>query len=182
MAKQNKPQIVHCRYTKCCNLHDSNELLKDDAYCGGNGKYYHHDCYYMLQTTNKIRDLFLKEINPLLTSAQIGQLVSIIQNIVYKKGVNIDMVLFALEYMIKNKPGALKFPAGLYYVIQNKDINDAWIKVQESKKIQELKDIMKKEINKNDVGEIGEWTIEDTATSSSFRPKNNSRFSRVIGA
>ena len=73
-AKSQKPKMVHCRYKNCSKIHVSNELPKDDAYWGGNGKYYHPDCYHVMKTVTKIKDEFYKEINPLMTRSQISTL------------------------------------------------------------------------------------------------------------
>lgn len=180
MAKKEAPQIVRCRYPKCRNLHESNELLKNEAFWDGKGRYYHPDCYHIMQTTITIRDLFCQKVNRLLTGPQVGQLISTIHNLVFKKGLDIDYVLFAVEYMIKNKPGKLRFPAGLYYTVQDKEILNAWNKIKEAKIRQEMKEAFS-DINVDDVGEIGEWTIGEE-TPNTFKSNNNSRFSRVIGA
>ena len=138
MAK-NKEKLVHCRYPKCMKLHETTELNANDAVKGGKSSYYHPDCYHTMQTVNQIRDLFIKEINPLLTGQQIGMLVSTIHNIVFSKHVDIDYLKFAVEYFIKNKPGALKYPAGLHYVVQDKNVEAAWGKEQQRKIKNELK-------------------------------------------
>ena len=70
MGKAKAPKMVHCRYPKCMKLHESTELSKDDAVQGGKNSYYHPDCYHMMQTVNKIRDTFIKEIDPTLTGKQ----------------------------------------------------------------------------------------------------------------
>lgn len=138
MAKQ-KIKMVHCRYPKCMKLHESTELPKDEAYWDGKRGYYHPDCYHIMQTVNQIRDTFIKEINPLLTGQQVGMLVSTINNIVFSKGIDVDQLKFTVEYFIKNKPGALKYPAGLHYIIQDKDAAAAWKKEQDKKIKEELK-------------------------------------------
>lgn len=132
MGKQEK--MVHCRYPKCSKLHETTELRREDAVQGGNGKsYYHPDCYYTLQTVHKIRDLFVKEINPMMTGPQIGVLVSTINNMIFSKKIAVDYILFALEYFVKYKPGKLHQPFGLHHIVQDKDVVNAWKKLQEKK-------------------------------------------------
>lgn len=126
MAKQEK--MVRCRYPKCSKLHDSVELRREDAIEGGKGKYYHPDCYHTLQTVLKIRDLFVTEINPIMTGQQIGALVSTVNNMVFGKGIDVDYIWFALQYFIKYKPGKLHQPHGMHYIVQDRDVVTAWKK------------------------------------------------------
>ena len=147
MAKS-KVKMVHCRYPKCSMIHESTELKKDDAVQGGKQKnYYHPDCYHNMQTVNQIRDTFIKEINPAMTGKQIGVLVSTINNIIYSKGVDVDCLLFVMKWFIKYKPGALKFPQGLHYVIQDRDALAAWEKEKERKIKEEIREQQKAIIN-----------------------------------
>lgn len=139
MANKQQPKMVKCRYAKCNKLHESQELNREDAVQGGKGSYYHPDCYHMMQTINKIRDLFCKEINPLMTGQQIGLLVTTINNLVFGKNIDVDYVFFALQWFIKNKPGKLQHPFGLHYIIQNKDALNAWNKKKETEIKAELK-------------------------------------------
>ena len=128
MAKKQSEKLVHCRYPKCSKLHESTELKKEDAVKGGTNSYYHPDCYHTMQMVNKIRDLFYKEIDPMMTGKQIGQLVSIVNNMVFSKSIEVDMILFALQYFIKFKPGKLRYPGGIAYIVQDKDMLEAWQK------------------------------------------------------
>lgn len=132
---KNDAKIVHCRYSKCNKLHESTELKKEDAIQGGNSSkyYYHPDCYHTMSTVNEIRDTFIREINPLITKQQVGMLVGIINDIVFNKHFDVDELKFILNYFIKNKKGALKYPAGLHYAIQDKDAISAWKKIQDKK-------------------------------------------------
>lgn len=168
---------VHCRYPKCSKLHESNELNKKDAVQVGKNSYYHPDCYHMTKTIGEIKDLFVKEINPLMTGSQIGILVSTINNIVYSKKVDIDYLKFAVQYFIKYKPGSLKHPYGLHYIVQNAYVESAWKKEQERKLKAEIKsqltNIDKLEgINlTEDKGEIGGWIIPDNNEFTYVPPK-----------
>ena len=185
MAKKKTEKMVHCRYPKCNKLHESTELKKSEAVQGGSARnYYHPDCYHIMQTVNKIRDLFYKEINPMMTGQQIGQLVSIVNNMVFSKNIDVDYIAFALDYFIRYKPGALKYPGGISYIVQDRDVASAWEKEKERK----IRDDIKKEIEKkigevnlvDPVGEIGGWIIEETENK--FVENNKkSKFSRVLG-
>ena len=143
MSRKAAPKIVKCRYPKCNKLHETTEILKEDAIQHGKS-YYHADCLHIMLTVTEIRDLFYKNINQLMTGKQIGMLVATINNIVLEKGVDVDFLKFAVEYFIKYKPGKLQYPAGLYYVVQDKDVKNAWERWQERKLREEIKEAEEK--------------------------------------
>ena len=64
-----------------------------------------------------------------------------INNIVYERGIDAEYLEFGLRYYIKNKI-PLNYPGGLYYVIQNKDIEKEWnkLKIKQAKPSFEIKD------------------------------------------
>ena len=138
MAEQ-KGELVQCGYIKCNMLHKTKELTIEDSVMGGK-KYYHPDCYHMMQTINEIRDLFYHEIDPTMTGKQVGQLVSVINNMVYDKYIDVDKILFSLRYFIKYKPGKLRYPAGLAYIVQDKDVVSAWEREKQRKIKEEIKE------------------------------------------
>lgn len=176
MAKSNI-KIVHCRYPKCNKLHETTELKKEDAVQGGSkGNYYHPDCYHMMQTVNQIRDTFIKEVNSALTRQQIGALVSTIYNIVFTKGIDIDFIKFALDYFIKYKPGSLRQPYGLHYIIQNKDVISAWNKEKDRKIRKELKQ-QAAEMQDNDKEE----SIDFSESSFKYVPQKSHGFADIFG-
>jgi len=178
MAKQ-KVKMVQCRYPKCMKLHESTELPKDEAVQGGKQKYYYHpDCYHTMQTINQIKDQFYREINPNMTGKQIGQLVSIVNNIVFTKGNDVDFVKFALEYFIKYKPGALKYPGGMAYIVQDRDVLSAWEKLQAQKIREELRKEMDK-INDDDKGEI--IGFDSSNKKIEYKDNRKNKFSNVLG-
>lgn len=178
MAKQ-KVKMVQCRYPKCMKLHESTELPKDEAVQGGKQKYYYHpDCYHIMQTINQIKDQFYREINPNMTGKQIGQLVSIVNNIVFTKGNDVDFVKFALDYFIKYKPGALKYPGGMAYIVQDRDVLSAWEKLQAQKIREELRKEMDK-INNDDKGEI--IGFDSSNKKIEYKDNRKNKFSNVLG-
>lgn len=159
-------------------LHDSTELNKEDAVQGGSKNYYYHpDCFHTMKTINRVKDLFVKEINPALTAQQIGMLMSTVNNIVFTKGIDVDMVLFALEYFIRYKPGALRYPAGLHYIVQDKDVIDAWQKEKDRRLRQEIKAQMSNLVQE-DEGESGLNLGKNTVI---YKSNSKSRFSTVLG-
>ena len=127
--------IVSCKYSSC--LHETKELNKEDAVKSGNS-YYHSDCFKTKEDIKQIIDLFKNHINP---NPVYSQLQSVIKNIVFTKGLGSDFLLFGLKYYIEHKI-PLNYPQGLYYVIQNKNVVDAYNKekVKNIKKNVEITD------------------------------------------
>lgn len=179
MAKQTT-KLVHCRYPKCTKLHETTELNINDAVKGGSkNSYYHPDCWHTMQTVSKIRDTFVKEVNPMLTGPQIGQLVSIVNNMIFSKKIDVDYILFSLQWFIKYKPGALKFPGGISYIVQNRDVEAAWKKERERRIRAEMQSA---------VEQLGEMLNDDAEvdfgtpdSKLSYKPQNKSKFSSVLG-
>lgn len=114
-------KIVKCRFSGC--LHESKEIPIEEAVKVGKS-YYHKDCYKTKEDIALIMDLFLKKINP---NAVCSQLRKIINTIIYEKNYSSDYLLFCLNYYIENKI-TLNYPAGLYYVVQNKKAKEAYRK------------------------------------------------------
>ena len=168
----NKIKIVKCRYPKCSKLHESTDLPKDKAVAAGGSRYYHPDCYHIMQTVNKIRDLFIKNIDSTLTGKQIGTLVSTINNIIFDKKVDVEYLKFALEYFIKNKPGKLNYAPGLHYIIKDKDVINSWKKYNEQKIRQEFKEL------RNDDNE--EITELDLSNSFVYKPQSSKSFADIL--
>ena len=179
MAKKEK--MVHCRYPKCSKLHDTTELKESEAVKGGSRSYYHPDCYHIMQTINQIKDVFHRNINSAMTGQQIVQLVSIANNMVFSKGIEVDLILFALNYFIKYKPGKLKYPGGIAYIVQDKDVISAWEKEKQRKIREEIRE-QQKTIKIDD--EL-QFDLPDLSGSSDnttvYKPKNKSKFSSVLG-
>lgn len=113
--------IVKCKYSKC--LHDTRELDKDDAVKVGS-TYYHEDCLRTKEDIKQIIALFQQKVN---ANPVYSQLQSVINNIVFTKGLGSGLLLFGLKYYIDNKI-PLNYPQGLYYVVQNKEMINAFHK------------------------------------------------------
>lgn len=127
-----------------------------------------------MQTVNKIRDLFLEKIDPTLTKSQIGMLVSTIHNIIFEKKVDVDYLEFAIKYFIHNKPGALKHPAGLHYIIQDRDASAAWERLRKQKIREEIKE-QRKNILITD-----EFILDSPESSFTFKPQKPRSFEDIL--
>ena len=144
-----------CKYSHC--LHDNREIEKRKAIRVGNS-YYHSDCFKTKEDVKEIVNLFKAHIN---ANPVYAQLQSVINNIIFVKKVQSDFLLFGLRYYIEHKI-PLNYPQGLYYVIQNKDVANAYNKTKT------------KEIKKS--VEI----TEQTETEFKFVPTKNKGFSDII--
>ena len=144
-----------CKYSHC--LHDNREIEKRKAIRVGNS-YYHSDCFKTKEDIKEIVNLFKAHIN---ANPVYAQLQSVINNIIFVKKVQSDFLLFGLRYYIEHKI-PLNYPQGLYYVIQNKDVANAYNKTKT------------KEIKKSI--EI----TEQTETEFKFVPTKNKGFSDII--
>ena len=144
-----------CKYSHC--LHDNREIEKRKAIRVGNS-YYHSDCFKMKEDIKEIVNLFKAHIN---ANPVYAQLQSVINNIIFVKKIQSDFLLFGLRYYIEHKI-PLNYPQGLYYVIQNKDVTNAYNKTKA------------KEIKKS--VEI----TEQTETEFKFVPTKNKGFSDII--
>ena len=144
-----------CKYSHC--LHDNREIEKRKAIRVGNS-YYHSDCFKTKEDIKEIVNLFKVHIN---ANPVYAQLQSVINNIIFVKKIQSDFLLFGLRYYIEHKI-PLNYPQGLYYVIQNKDVTNAYNKTKA------------KEIKKS--VEI----TEQTETEFKFVPTKNKGFSDII--
>ena len=109
-----------CAY-KQCKL--GGKVNKSIAVKKGN-RYYHRECLNELHNKEQIRKLFLEHIN---STEVISLLNRTINNIIDVKKVPSDFLLFALQYVIKNKL-PLNHATGLYYIINNKKIKKEYMK------------------------------------------------------
>ena len=144
-----------CKYSHC--LHNNREIEKRKAIRVGNS-YYHSDCFKTKEDIKEIVNLFKAHIN---ANPVYAQLQSVINNIIFVKKVQSDFLLFGLRYYIEHKI-PLNYPQGLYYVIQNKDVANAYNKTKT------------KEIKKS--VEI----TEQTETQFKFVPTKNKGFADII--
>jgi len=171
-------KLVHCRYAQCAKLHETTELKKEDAVKSGSSsiRYYHHDCYHIMTTIVKIRNLFIDNINPIMTGQQISILVHTIENMVFDKKIDVDYILFALEYYIEHKTDKLKHPHGMYYIVQDFDVSDAWNKEQERKLSEKIAREFKKIIYDDE-----DFQLDLPESDLSNKTTNKSKFSSILG-
>lgn len=153
---------MKCRYAHC--KHENKDIPKGEEVKNGTG-YWHKDCLKESMDIREIVSVFQQEINP---NVVIAQLRRTINDIVYNKGYGADFLLFGLNYYVLHGI-TLNYPAGLYYVLQNKDVQKEWKKIQDNKIKAELK-------NHEFVGQE-----ETQITDFKYKDTNKSKFSSVIG-
>lgn len=119
MAK--KKNTVVCRFKNC--IHESREIAKEEAVKVGN-LYYHEDCAKIKDDIALTIELFEKHINP---NPVFVQLRAVINNIIFDRKVDSEFLVFALKYYIEKKI-PLRYPQGLYYMVQNLEAKEAFDK------------------------------------------------------
>ena len=123
------PDIVKCK-GRC--LHETKELEKTEAIRDGNS-YYHPDCFKAKQDALEIINIWSKKVNPLCNFAQLRRAVN---NIIYDKKVDSGMLLYGLRMYIDKKI-PLHYPGGLYYIIQNHEVQEKYREMK-AKKMREI--------------------------------------------
>ena len=116
---------LKCDYSKC--LHDNREIKGSDGYyVETDSSIYHKDCFCVKTNADSVKKMFLNYVRGNTTQSQLER---IIDEIIFQEGKNpieqSKFLNFALTmYISQRKP--LRYPAGLRYVIKNKDIIEAW--------------------------------------------------------
>lgn len=114
---------MKCKYAHC--KHETKDIPKGQEIKNGTG-YWHEDCLKESLAIREVIDIFTKDIN---SNVVMPQLRRTINNIVYDKGIEAEFLLFGLKYYVSHKI-PLNYPGGLYYVLQNKDVQKEWDRVQ----------------------------------------------------
>lgn len=117
MSKEHKCASKNCR-------HENSPVSIDSCVKVGN-RYWHKDCYKQKENLKMIIKLFSE--NVCCDKKVYADLQRVIKDIVLNKKVESELLLFGLRYYINHKI-SLHYPAGLYYVIQNKDVTESYHK------------------------------------------------------
>jgi hypothetical protein len=96
----------------------------------------HEDCAKINDNISKIRDLYYEKVS---NTVVMKQLVSIINNLIFKKNIDSEYLLFALNHAISAKI-PIKSPYGLHYLIDNKRIKDLYNKKQSQKIAEQIRE------------------------------------------
>jgi len=114
-----------CGY-KHCKIH--NKIPASEAVIVGNRRY-HIQCAETREKLNEMRDLYIDNIDK---NVAIVELVSVLNQLIFTKNVNIDYMLFAMKNVVLRKL-RIKSPYTLHYIAENKQIQTLWIKENKRK-------------------------------------------------
>lgn len=126
MAKTYKCRASHC-------FHDSKDILPDDDIVKIKNAAYHKDCYQAISDIREVIDIFATKINP---NVVFSELRKVINTIVYDRKIDSGMLLYGVKYYLKNNI-PLNYPQGLYYVVQNKEVQDRYKKIVTAFKVKD---------------------------------------------
>lgn len=112
-------KLYVCGYKHC--LHEGEKVPESEAITIGK-KRYHKDCIKLSETIKLIKDTYLERID---SETNPVQLLSVINTMIFKKGINADYILFALEDMC-NKKVKFKAPYTMYYFEKNLVLKNRW--------------------------------------------------------
>lgn len=108
-----------CGYKHC--LHKGEKVLESEAIVV-NKKRYHKDCLQISETIKLIKDTYIEKINDKENPVVI---LSVVNNLVFKKGVDADFLLFALEDIARRKVD-VKSPYTMHYFDKNMILKEKW--------------------------------------------------------
>jgi hypothetical protein len=110
-----------CGYVHC--LHHGEKIKEEDAVIVGKRKF-HKDCAEYKQYIDKMKDLYFDNIDK---NAKYQEVLGVLNNIIFKKGVDPKFMIFAMEYIIRKK-AKVKSPYVLHYLPENKLIQQLYNK------------------------------------------------------
>lgn len=128
MANKRKCRATHC-------LHETKDFLPDDDIVEVGNCGYHRDCYNTISDIKEVIDIFSTKINKYVVFSELRK---VINNIVYTRGIESGMLLFGIKYYVE-RCIPLNYPQGLYYVVQNKNVQEQYQKMKAEQKIQGYK-------------------------------------------
>lgn len=145
---------MKCNYSRCfCE----DKSLDDEDVVKIKNKRYHSQCYSVSQDINLIKKLFHDYINENVVWTQLN---GVINNIIFEKGCTAGFLLFGLKYYIEHKI-SLNYPAGLYYVIQNKDVKKEWDRIQANEIKKNINNLLNNEL---EISPLSDYKIQKTKT------------------
>lgn len=111
-----------CGYKHC--LHKGEKVLENEAIMIGK-KRYHKDCLKTSEIIKIIKDTYLERMNDKENPITI---LSVVNTLVFKKGVQAEYILFCLEEMC-NKGVKFKAPYTMHYFDKNLVMKEKWRKL-----------------------------------------------------
>lgn len=108
-------RLYVCGYTHC--LHPNEKATESEMVLVGK-KRFHKDCAEIREYIEEMKTLYFDNIDD---KANYVEVISVLNNIIFKKGVDPRYMIFAIKYIIKKK-ARLKSPYSLHYLPTNKII------------------------------------------------------------
>ena len=93
---------------------------------------------------------------------------------VFSKGIDVDLILFAIKYFVKYKQGKLKYPGGIAYIVQDRDVVSAWEKEKQMRINEEIRK-QQKTIVVND-----EFKLDLPESSFEYKPQKARSFADIL--
>lgn len=134
-------KLYACRYSRCKH---PNLMLPEDQMERRGNFFYHPDCIAERETIDDIIRIYSEEID---SAVVFKYLRSVINNIIFVKGVSAEYLLFAIKYAIRTKR-TIRSPAYLHYLVSDGRIKNAFQKSKTIKPIEpeiQFKDIAAEE-------------------------------------
>lgn len=120
-------KLVKCRYCHC--KHPEDRRPPEEMIRGNGFTYYHAECAKERDLINRIVEYYTTNVDDRVT---IAQLRSVVNNIIFKKKVPAEELLFDLTY-VHQHGSKINSPYSLHYIISNKKVQNEYKKYLETK-------------------------------------------------
>ena len=153
--------IKKCGWVNC-KCGSQIDTTGDDPFIVDGKMYFHKSCYKEKNDYALIRNLWKDNISSTVPYSQLNMELT---RLIKEKDVSSDYLVFALQYVIRNKCN-LRYPRGFKYYVERKEIKDEYDKKTGKKKIIKMTD----------------FTANDTDDSPTFSVKKKSNgFAGILG-
>lgn len=115
-----KERLYKCYYKHCDKFGKVSE--KDTSITKVGNRRFHGKCYQDHQDLKKARELYIEYIQPDVVHSQLNK---VINEIIEKRKLSADYILFVIEYIIENNL-EINYPYGLYYKVSDYKIKRAY--------------------------------------------------------
>ena len=120
MEKKDRTRV--CKYLNC--KHNDKVHIDTEPFVKAKDGFYHEDCYKEKKDLQIFRNMWYENISSTVVYSELNRTLN---QLLSKKDVTIDYLLFVLQYVIDNHLN-LHYPAGFRYFVDKQDIKEAYIK------------------------------------------------------
>lgn len=121
-------KLYKCGYTHCPHPDDKEPITEMEKV---GKRYYHKKCFYIRDMIQVAATYYFQYIDE---NAEYKILVGVLNNIIFKKGYSVDLVVFMMKYLVSHGC-KINSPYGLYYVIKNKLVEAEFADDRKRKKV-----------------------------------------------